>query len=221
MVPTPISLAGHTLHLDPVGALIWPEAGALIVADLHLEKGSAAARRGHLVPPWDSQATLKKLAALLTRHAPRIVIALGDSFHDTHGPSRLAAPDRQHLASLTATTRFIWVQGNHDPAPPAGVAGDATPEWHHAGLTFRHIPTAGAAAEIAGHLHPKARVATRAGEVARPCFITDGRKMILPAFGAYTGGLDIRAPAIAGHFPDGGHAWLLGTNRVFGFPLPW
>jgi uncharacterized protein len=219
MTAAPIHLAGHLLHLDPAGALVWPEARALVVADLHLEKGSAAARAGQLVPPWDSRQTLERLALLVRRYQPRTVVALGDSFHDIDGPGRLAAADRSRLAALTAQADFVWVYGNHDPAPPLNIAGHAVPEWGHAGIVFRHIAAARAAGEISGHFHPKARVATRAGEVVRACFVTDSRKILLPAFGAYTGGLDVRAPAIAAHFPRGGRVFLLGEHRLFSFPL--
>jgi DNA ligase-associated metallophosphoesterase len=219
MTPAPIHLAGHLLQLDPAGALIWPEVRMLVVADLHLEKGSAAARGGQLVPPWDSRQTLERLAFLVRRYQPRTVVALGDSFHDIDGPGRLSAPDRARLAALTAQADFIWVQGNHDPAPPEGVAGLAVREWRHADIAFRHIAEPRAAGEISGHFHPKARVSTRAGEVVRACFVADARKILLPAFGAYTGGLDVRAPAIAAHFPRGGRVFLLGENRLFSFPL--
>ncbi len=219
MTAAPLHFSGHSLHLDPAGALVWPAAETLVVADLHLEKGSAAARAGQLVPPWDSRHTLERLALLLRRYQPRTVIALGDSFHDDGGPARLAAADRSRLAALTERADFVWVQGNHDPAPPEGVAGLATPEWQHLGIIFRHMAVAKCAAEISGHFHPKARVATRAGEVVRACFVADSRKILLPAFGAYTGGLDVRAPAIAAHFPRGGRVFLLGESRLFSFPL--
>jgi uncharacterized protein len=219
MTAAPIHLAGHLLNLDPAGALVWPEARALVVADLHLEKGSAAARAGQLVPPWDSRQTLERLALLIRRYQPRIVVALGDSFHDIEGPARLAAADRARLAALTAQADFVWVHGNHDPAPPDGVAGQALPEWSRGGIVFRHIAEARAAGEVSGHFHPKARVVTRAGEVVRACFVADGRKILLPAFGAYTGGLDVRSPAIAAHFPRGGRVFLLGESRLFSFPL--
>jgi uncharacterized protein len=219
MIAAPIHLAGHLLHLDPAGALIWPEARALVVADLHLEKGSAAAHAGQLVPPWDSRQTLERLALLVRRYQPRTVVALGDSFHDVGGPGRLAAADRARLAALTVQAEFIWVHGNHDPAPPAGIGGQAVPAWSWGGIMFRHIAEARAAGEVSGHFHPKARVTTRAGEVVRACFVADSRKILLPAFGAYTGGLDVRSPAIAVHFPRGGRVFLLGESRLFSFPL--
>lgn len=220
---TPLHFAGERLALDPMGALLWPAQRLMAVADLHLEKGSAAARQGQLIPPWDSAQTLDRLSALLRRHAPRTVVLLGDTFHDDHGPSRLAASDAARLTRLTEAADLIWVRGNHDPghAPfPTGVRGTPVPAYRAGPLTFRHQAEAGAAAEISGHFHPKARVPTRAGEVCRPCFVADGRKLILPALGAYTGGLDVRAPVIAAHFPRGGRVFLLGRDRVFSFALP-
>ncbi len=210
---------GEMLQLDPAGALVWPAARVLVVADLHLEKGSAAARGGQLVPPWDSRVTLERLTLLLRRYAPRTVVALGDSFHDDKGASRLSPTDAATLHRMTSAVDFIWVKGNHDPGPPQGVGGTAVAEWISARLCFRHQAATGATGEISGHFHPKARVVTRAGEVVRPCFMADGRKIMLPAFGAYTGGLDVRAAAIASHFPRGGRVFLLGAQRLFSFPV--
>ena len=215
----PFHFAGAALQLDPAGVVVWPAERMLIVADLHLEKGSAAARRGQLVPPWDSRLTLERLGLLLHRYAPRTVVALGDSFHDDGGPARLGTEDAATLRRMTAAAQFIWVRGNHDPAPPAGVGGESVAEWSAGALLFRHQAAAGASGELSGHFHPKARVATRAGQVVRPCFITDGRKLMLPSFGAYTGGLDVRAPAIAAHFTRGARIFLLGEARLFSFSL--
>ncbi len=219
MHPAPLHLHNHMFHLDPAGALFWPAERVIVVADLHLEKGTAAARQGHLVPPWDSRATLERLALLIHRLRPRMTIALGDSFHDSHGAARLATQDAQNLRAITAATDFLWIQGNHDPAAPQGVGGRQAREFALGGITFRHQASAGTSGEISGHFHPKARVPTRAGEVVRPCFVTDPHKIMLPAFGAYTGGLNVRAPAIAAHFPRGGRVFLLGAQRLFSFPL--
>jgi DNA ligase-associated metallophosphoesterase len=215
----PFHFAGEALQLDPAGALVWPAMRALVVADLHLEKGSAAARGGQLVPPWDSRVTLERLGLLLRQYAPRMVVALGDSFHDTHGAGRLAAADATSLRRITEAVDFVWVRGNHDPDAPACVGGRAVAEWGERRLCFRHQAQAGAAGEISGHFHPKARVVTRVGQVVRPCFVADGRKIMLPAFGAYTGGLDVRAAAIAAHFPRGARVFLLGSQRLFSFPV--
>jgi DNA ligase-associated metallophosphoesterase len=214
----PLHLAGERLMLDPAGALVWPAQRLLAVADLHLEKGSAAASRGSLLPPWDTRVTLDRLAELLRRHAPRTVVALGDSFHDTSGASRLLAADAARLAAMTVVADFVWVLGNHDPEPPDGVGGIFVPEWRAGPLVFRHQAVAGAAGEISGHFHPKAQVPVQGTMVSRACFVTDARRVLLPALGAYTGGLDVRDPAIARLFPRGGRVFLLGRERLFSFP---
>jgi uncharacterized protein len=219
MTAAPIHLGGHRLLLDPLGAAIWPEAGVMAVADLHLEKGSAAARRGSLLPPLDTGATLDRLALLLRRHRPETVVALGDSFHDVHGPARMAGGELARLRAMADAHRFIWVLGNHDPAPPDGVPGIALAAWERDGLIFRHQAVPGAEGELCGHHHPKASVETRAGRITRPCFVADSRRLMLPALGAYTGGLCLTNPAIARLFPRGGRAFLLGAGRVFSFTL--
>jgi hypothetical protein len=219
MTAAPIHLAGERLMLDPAGALIWPATGMLVVADLHLEKGSSFARRGSLLPPWDTKVTLDRLALLLRRWKPRTVVALGDSFHDADGSGRLPHEEVARLVSIAASVQFIWVQGNHDPSPPDGVGGEWVESFATGSLTFRHEALARASGEISGHYHPKATIPARAGSVTRACFVTDARRVLLPAFGAYTGGLDVRDPAIARLFPRGGRAFLLGKDRLFSFPL--
>lgn len=219
MTAAPIHLAGERLLLDPSGAVLWPDRHLLAVADLHLEKGTAMARRGQLVPPWDTRETLARLRAVLRLHRPRQVILLGDSFHDTGGPARMGAGDLALLRGLAAAHRFIWITGNHDPSAPADLPGEAAEALELDPLVFRHEARPGAVGELCGHHHPKARVATRAGPVARPCFVTDGRRLMLPAFGAYTGGLDVSHPAIAALFRRGGRVFLLGRDRLFSFDL--
>ena len=220
MTAAPIHLAGERLMLDPAGALFWPAARLLAVADLHLEKGSAFAARGMLLPPWDSRATIDRLVVLLRRWTPRIVLALGDSFHDRGGAARLPAPEAARLVAIAAAHRLVWITGNHDPAPPEGLGGESAETFAAGPLRFRHQAVPGAApGEISGHLHPKAAIAARGGTVRRPCFVADPRRVLLPAFGAYTGGLDVTDPAIAGLFPRGGRVFLLGQERLFSFPL--
>jgi DNA ligase-associated metallophosphoesterase len=218
VILAPLHLAGERLMLDPAGALVWPARRLLAVADLHLEKGSAAAARGSLLPPWDTRVTLDALAALIRRHAPRTVVAVGDSFHDAAGASRLLAADKARLAAMTAAAAFVWVLGNHDPTPPDGIGGLFTPEWRAGPLTFRHQAEAGAVGEISGHFHPKAQVPVQGALVSRACFVADARRVLLPAFGAYTGGLDVRDAAIARLFSRGGRIFLLGRERLFSFP---
>jgi hypothetical protein len=217
MTLAPLHLAGERLMLDPAGALVWPAQRLLAVADLHLEKGSAAALRGSLLPPWDTRVTLDRLAALLRRHAPRIVVALGDSFHDSQGAARLPPAEAGRLAAMAEAAAFVWVRGNHDPAPAEGIGGVSAAEWRAGPLVFRHEAAAGATGEISGHFHPKAQVPVRGTSVSRACFVADGRRVMLPALGAYTGGLDVRDPAIARLFPRGGRVFLLGRERLFSF----
>ena len=219
MIAAPIHLAGERLMLDPAGTLYWPATHLLAVSDLHLEKGSSYARRGQLLPPWDTHATLNRLTLLLRRYQPRIVIALGDSFHDAEGSARLPIGELERLRGMTEAHRFIWVQGNHDPTPPSGVGGEWVEAFATTTLTFRHQATPGADAEISGHHHPKAAVPARGTSVSRPCFVTDARRVVMPAFGAYTGGLDVRDPAITRLFPRGGRVFLLGKERLFSFAL--
>lgn len=219
MTAAPIHLAGERLMLDPGGALCWPAAGLLAVSDLHLEKGSSYARRGQLLPPWDTQATLDRLTLLLRRYKPRLVLALGDSFHDRGGASRLPPGELARVRGMTEAHRFIWVQGNHDPSPPNGVGGEWVEAFSTATLVFRHQAVSAAQGEISGHHHPKAAVPARGTSVSRPCFVTDARRVVMPAFGAYTGGMDVRDPAISRLFPRGGRVFLLGKERLFSFAL--
>jgi DNA ligase-associated metallophosphoesterase len=215
---TPLHFAGERLMLDPEGALFWPAQRLLAVADLHLEKGSAAASKGSLLPPWDTSATLDRMARLLRRHRPATLLALGDSFHDINGVARLQARDAERLAAIAGATEMVWVLGNHDPALPEGLPGVSVAELRLGGLVFRHIATA-ENAEISGHYHPKASVPAAGAMITRPCFVADARRLLLPAIGAYTGGLNVRDPAIAGLFPRGGRVFLLGRDKLFSFPL--
>jgi len=219
MTAAPLHFMGERLLLDPLGAVIWPAAGLLAVADLHLEKGSACAARGQLVPPWDTRVTLDRLATLMRRWQPRTVVALGDSFHDARGSLRMGPGDAARLRGFAEAAEFIWVLGNHDPVPPGGLGGHAVDAWTAGPLVFRHQAQPGATGELCGHHHPKAGVVTRAGTVTRPCFVADARRLMLPALGAYTGGLDLAHPAIARLFPHDGRAFLLGQDRLFSFTL--
>lgn len=214
---------GATLFLaDPSGVLFAPQARLLVVADLHLEKGSAFAARGVLLPPWDTRATLRRLAAAIARLQPRTVIALGDSFHDAGGPARLDPQDRALLASLRDGRDWLWVTGNHDPQIPPELGGASADVFRHDGLTFRHAPEAALAeadgVELCGHLHPVARLRLRGRSLRRRCFVFGGRRCILPAFGAYAGGLNVRDAAFAPLFPDGLSVRILGEQRVFAAP---
>ena len=212
-----IQILGHTLELDPAGAVFLPRWAMLVVADLHLEKGSTFARAGCLLPPYDSHVTLGRLERLITRLQPDTVVSLGDGFHDREGGSGLSPDLYDRLAALTRARRWVWVTGNHDPVVPLALGGAAVVELALDGLVLRHAPI-GAAGEIAGHLHPKARLHTRRRGLSRPCFAADTDRLLLPALGAFTGGLNVLDPAIQRLFPTGFHAYLLGDERVFRFP---
>ena len=220
MIATPFVFAEEHFLLDPAGCLFWPRLALLAVADLHLEKGSASARGGQLVPPWDTRVTLARLSALVARYRPLQLVAVGDSFHDDQAASRLEAEDLAVLEGIACQAQLVWVTGNHDPSPPHGVAGESVSELAAGPVVFRHQARRGATGEISGHYHPKARVVTRAGEIVRACFIADADRVILPAFGAYTGGLDVQNPAIASLFPGGAEAFLLGRTQLFRFAVP-
>ena len=213
----PVALAGETVLCDRSGCLYWPAEAMLIVSDLHLEKGSSYARRGQLLPPYDTVATLAALGAAVRRFNPARIVSLGDSFHDAQGSERLCGGTTASLGAMMAGREWIWISGNHDPDPPASLGGDCASELAIGGLVLRHEPSpARVAGEISGHLHPQARIVRRGKAVRRRCFAFDGTRLIMPAFGAYTGGLNIRDRAFDGLFAeDGLHACLLGRERVY------
>jgi DNA ligase-associated metallophosphoesterase len=215
-----IVIAGVTLIADPAGALFWPEEKLLVAADLHLEKGSAYAARGVLLPPYDTVATLARLARLVDRYAPRLVVALGDSFHDGGGPARMAAPSRVALLALQRGRDWVWLAGNHDPEPADNIGGRFADVLALGGLTFRHEPSADPSdGEIAGHLHPLACIVQRGRAVRRRCFASDGRRIVMPAFGAYAGGLNVRDRAIASLFGALSFtAYMLAERRLYAVP---
>jgi DNA ligase-associated metallophosphoesterase len=196
-----INVAGAALVADCAGALYWPDESLLVVADLHLEKGSAFAARGVLLPPYDTAATLARLAMLIERYAPRLVIALGDSFHDGGGPARMSDISRAGLKALQRGRDWLWIAGNHDPDPADNIGGRFADILAFGPLTFRHEPSpCPCDGEIAGHLHPQARIARRGRAVSRRCFAGNGKRLVMPAFGAYAGGLNVRDRAIVSLF---------------------
>lgn len=215
-----LSLAGVMLIADPAGAIYWPDEKLLAVADLHLEKGSAFAARGVLLPPYDSATTLARLARLVERYAPQLVIALGDSFHDGGGPSRMAESSRSALTALQRGRDWLWIAGNHDPDPAENVGGRFAGVLALGPLTFRHEPSAKHPdGEVAGHLHPQARVSRRGRAVSRRCFASDGKRLVMPAFGAYAGGLNVRDRAIVSLFGALSFtAHMLGEGRLYAVP---
>jgi len=210
-----LNLNGEAVVMRPSGALWLETSRTLIVADLHLEKGSAYAARGQLLPPFDSRETLRRLAGEVAHLAPLSLVLLGDTFHDGAGELRLAPADHDALRSMADGRALIWVLGNHDSEGPAHLPGDVVAELELATLTLRHEPRDGQQpGEISGHLHPCARVASAAGSVRRRCFVTDGARMIVPAFGAYAGGLNILDPAFGGLFSGTVIAGALGRERI-------
>ncbi|MGH6877611.1 MAG: ligase-associated DNA damage response endonuclease PdeM [Rhizomicrobium sp.] len=207
---------GEILLLDPAGALYWPAARTLVFADLHFEKGSAYARSGQMLPPYDTRATLARMETLIVRHRPARVIALGDSFHDRDAANRLDAHERATLVRLGCSVEWIWIAGNHDPAPPAWLGGMVCEEIAIGGLVFRHQPSsAHAKGEIAGHLHPCKSITRHGRNLRRRCFVSDRTRLVMPAFGAYTGGLDVRERAVRALFGERILAYLLGARRVY------
>lgn len=217
--PISFRLNGASLLADPSGVLLWPERATLIVADLHLEKGSSFARKGAMLPPYDTGATLTRLARTIEDHRPARVICLGDSFHDPAAASRVSARDGEKIRTLTHQVEWIWIAGNHDPAPPSEWGRTAVPEMVDGPLTFRHAAAAGGApGEVSGHYHPKARIQARGKTVSGRCFVTDGRRLVLPAFGAYTGGLDIGHPDIRRLLARRFEVFLLAAERVWRVP---
>ena len=209
-----VTVAGVTLCADLSGALYWESERLLVVSDLHLEKGSSYAMRGQFLPPYDTIATLGRLGAVMAQYDPRRVIALGDSFHDRDAHGRLTTPDRGVLAAMQSGREWVWISGNHDPELPDDLGGDVVAELAIGGVIFRHEPT-GAAGEIAGHLHPKARVSTRGRSLERRCLACDGERAVMPAFGAYAGGLNIRDAAFRKIFGTLGFvAHVMGDRRM-------
>lgn len=214
-------VAGEACTLRPHGTLWLARYATLVASDLHLEKGSSYAARGQLLPPFDSAATLARLAVEVTALDPARVVLLGDSFHDRAALARIADPDRAQIDQLAAGRDWIWLEGNHDLEALGGaldhLPGRVVSQLQVGALTLIHEPQAEPLpGEVAGHLHPAVRVSRHGRGVRRPCFVTDGQRLILPAFGALTGGLDVRDPAIAGLFGTPPIYGALGQGRVHG-----
>lgn len=211
------TLAGERLLALPSGALWWPARRLLAVADLHLGKAGRLARAGGpLLPPFEGRETLARLAAAIDAAAPAEVVCLGDSFDDLAAADALPADEGATLARLMAGRRWVWITGNHDPGPLA-LGGSHTGDLRAGALTFRHIATPGAEGEVSGHYHPKVRVPGTGGP-ARPAFLIDAARAILPAFGAYTGGMHADRPPLATLMRPGAVAVLTGP-RALAFPL--
>ena len=234
MVPAmfaPFGFAGHEMLLGGGRALYWPAERALLVADLHLEKASWFAQRGQMLPPYDSRDTLERLADAVRITGARRVITLGDNFHDDAGALRLDPYCTGMLEALTRALDWVWITGNHDEALPRGFGGTIVPELEVGGITLRHEARAGETApEMSGHYHPKLRVNVRNRHIARPCAVlarggagVDGgaERMILPAFGTLTGGMDAAAPEILAALQPASRieALMPARGRIARFPL--
>jgi hypothetical protein len=215
-----LEVAGALVLLRPSGAL-WLEAErTLVVADLHLEKGSAYAARGQMLPPYDTRETLARLTAEAAQLRPRRIVLLGDTFHDGGAEARIAPADAQALATLGAVAELVWIVGNHDADGPKALPGVIADRLAIAGLGLVHEPApAPSPGEVAGHLHPSAKVKGRAGSVRRRCFVTDGERLILPAFGAFAGGLNVRDAAFARLFARRPLAVAISAGRAH--PVGW
>jgi DNA ligase-associated metallophosphoesterase len=210
-----LRFAGHMFEPLPSGGLYWHSQQALLVADLHFEKMASFARRGQMLPPYDTGMTLSRLEADLRRTGARRLISLGDTFHRVDASSLLTSSDRMRLDTITEMVDCTWLSGNHDPAPHA-IGGTCLPELELGGLVLAHEPRRGANGLISGHLHPAARLSMEGRTTRRPCFVHDNRVMILPAYGASTGALNILSPAFSGllHWPTL-EVTMLGKDRTY------
>jgi uncharacterized protein len=216
----PFSFAGETFFAAADGALFWPAQQALLVADLHLEKASWFARLGQFLPPYDSHATLSELSAVVDRTGATRLFCLGDSFHDRFGCDRLPANARELLSELTERLDWTWIVGNHDPGFADHCGGTLVDEIEIAGIVLRHEAVRDdPRPEMSGHYHPKLRLNLRGRRVSRRCFVISHTKMILPAFGSLTGGLDAHHPEILGSVGEDAAALVPVSDRLLRFPL--
>lgn len=214
-----ISVAGEPCVLRAAGTLWLPQHQTLVVSDLHFEKGSAYAARGQLLPPYDTRETLNRLMAELVAVQPRCLVFLGDSLHDMGAISRIPVAERETIMGLARDFDLVWISGNHDPDGGAAFGGRSADEVRLGQLVLRHEPLTGeavgkAVGEVCGHLHPCAVVRGPAGSVRRRCFIGDGSRLIMPSFGAYTGGLNVHDRAYGGLFQQAPTAYLTGERVV-------
>jgi len=216
----PFSFAGHDFTASLDGALYWPSRRAMLVADLHLEKASWFARLGQFLPPYDSHATLTALAAEVERSGAKRLYCLGDSFHDRFGCDRLPAAARDLLLHMTARLDWVWIVGNHDPGFADHCGGRLADELEIAGIVLRHEAVRDdRQPEISGHFHPKLRLHLKGRHVSRRCFVLSATKLIMPAFGSLTGGLDASHPAILDNVGSGAAALVPVSDRLLRFPL--
>jgi hypothetical protein len=210
-----LHFAGHVFEPQLSGALFWRAENLLLVADLHLEKFSSFAKKGQMLPPYDTGMTLRRLERDLAHTGATRIVALGDSFHRDEGTTTLLAADRARLLALLARTEWTWLGGNHDPLPHT-LGGICATQLEHRGLTLLHEPRAGVAGMVAGHLHPAATVQSNGHTTRRPCFVHDGRLLLLPAYGAGTGSMNILGRAFAGLFDHAAlNVTMLGRSRLY------
>lgn len=212
-----LTIGEHTLQPLVAGALYWPAEDTLLVADLHLEKGAALAARGMLLPPYDTRVTLSRLSKIIDGVNPARVVALGDSFHRSECADNLVEDDFALLKSLQKRREWFWICGNHDPHLPKSIGGTVCATLMIGGVVLRHEPSEdGVLPEIVGHLHPIARICRRGTVVRRRCFATDGNRVVMPAFGAYTGGLNVLHEAFQPLFSWRRlEAWMMGRRAVY------
>jgi DNA ligase-associated metallophosphoesterase len=216
----PLSFAGHDFFASPEGALHWPAEEALLVADLHLEKASWFARLGQFLPPYDSQATLQALEGEIERTGAKRLYCLGDSFHDRFGCDRLPTAARDLLNFLTSRVDWVWIVGNHDVGFIDHCGGRIEEECEVGGIILRHeAEEADSRPEISGHFHPKLRLSLRGRSVSRRCYVASASKLILPAYGAFTGGLDAGHPEIVKKVGPGASALVPSADRLLRFPI--
>jgi DNA ligase-associated metallophosphoesterase len=216
----PFSFAGETFVAGAEGALYWPAQRALLVADLHLEKASWYARLGQFLPPYDSQATLSAVAREVERSGAKRLYCLGDSFHDRFGCDRLPAAARALLGAMTSAIDWVWIVGNHDPGFSDHCGGRLAEELEVAGIVLRHEAVRDdPRPEMSGHFHPKLRLHLHGRQVSRRCFVVSATKLILPAFGSLTGGLDATHPEIMSQVGADAAALVPVSDRLLRFPL--
>ena len=206
------------LHPDLTGGLYIPDYKTLLVADLHFEKGSSLARFGIIIPPFDTRSTLEALQSVVSRYQPETLISLGDSFHDRDAPHRLSDDDRNTIRQIASQTDLLWITGNHDPVLPDDLPGRVASQIMLGPLTLCHEPSLDADGEICGHLHPAAIIQQRGRTIRRRCFAGNEKRLFMPAFGAYTGGLNVTSPPYAPYWNDQPfHAWMIGKSAIHKF----
>jgi uncharacterized protein len=217
-----IALGGLSFTPDMSGALYCADEKLLLIADLHLEQGASLARRGLHVPPYDTAVTLAMLEQVLANTGARRLILLGDSFHDSVAHDAVDESDAVRLRQITTQVETIWISGNHDPRAHDGLGGTCVDEMAFAGITLRHIPAhlSDGEMEIAGHLHPGAAIEQRGQHIRTKCFVGDDRRIILPAFGSYTGAVNVRSAAFRGLFnEEKTQSWMIGKTAMHRFPF--